>query len=277
MGNLADKPPLPRVLTVAGSDSGGGAGIEADLKVCTALGCYGMAAVTAVTAQNTQSVCGVEELSPGFVAQQIDVVAEDIGLDAVKTGMLSNAAIVEAVAGAIERRQPPYVVVDPVMVAKSGDTLLKREAREALIHRLLPLSTLVTPNMEEAAVLADMPVETDADMRRAAARIHSVGVSHVLVKGGHRLDSDLSEDYLFDGESIQAFSTPRVETKNTHGTGCTFATAIACYLALGQTMHDAIHNAKTYLYGALRHSLALGHGHGPLNHMWRLREDTESE
>ena len=260
------------MLTVAGSDSGGGAGIEADLKVCTALGCYGMAAVTAVTAQNTQGVYGVEELTPGFVAQQIDVVAEDIGIDAVKTGMLANPGIVEAVADVLARRKPPFVVVDPVMVAKSGDTLLKQEARDALMHKLLPVCTLVTPNMEEAAVLADMRVESTADMRRAAARIHALGPSYVLVKGGHRHGSDLAEDFLFDGESLHAFSTPRVDTKNTHGTGCTFSTAIACYLARGLAMSDAIQSAKTYLHGALQHSLALGHGHGPLNHMWRLRD-----
>ena len=261
---------IPRVLTIAGSDSGGGAGIQADLKVFGALGAYGMSAITALTAQNTVGVQGIHEAPPDFVRQQIAAVLEDIGADAIKTGMLASAAIVEAVADTLERFAYVPLVVDPVMVAKSGDSLLHENARTALIERLLPRTEIVTPNMEEAAALAGIPVEDEASMCEAAKRISALGPRYTLVKGGHLGGAD-ARDYLFDGESFEVFSGPRIKTKNTHGTGCTFASAIAVYLARGLSAPNAVRAAKDYLTGALRHSLPLGQGHGPLDHAWPQR------
>lgn len=258
---------VARALTIAGSDSGGGAGIAADLKVFMALDVHGMAAVTAVTAQNTVAVTGVVELPPAFVAEQIRAVAEDIGIDAAKTGMLSNAAIVEAVADAIRTHGIPNLVVDPVMIAKSGDALLRADACTALCHHLLPLALVVTPNIPEAEALAGIPIASSDDIAEAARRIHDLGPRHVLVKGGH-LQEEIARDYLFDGFSMRTFDAPRFDTTNTHGTGCTFSAAITAYLARGQDVPDAIQRAKEYLTEAIRQSYPLGHGHGPLNHAW---------
>lgn len=260
---------IARVLTIAGSDSGGGAGIEADLKTFTALGVYGMAAITSVTAQNTVGVFGVQDLPPEFVSQQIDLCADDIGIDAAKTGMLSNADIVTAVSISVTRSAIPNLVVDPVMVAKSGDSLLRASARIALREKLLPLAFLVTPNIPEAAALADMDIVSEQDIRRAAERIYEFGPRNVLIKGGH-LEGPEATDYLFDGIRLTPFTAPRLNTKNTHGTGCTYSAALAAYLALGRPVEDAVREAKHYLTKAIQHSLSLGHGHGPLNHMWNL-------
>jgi len=267
---------IVRVLTIAGSDSGGGAGIEADLKTFAALGVYGMAAVTAVTAQNTCGVFGVHVLPPETVAQQIDVVAEDIGVDAVaedigvgaaKTGMLANAAIIEAVADCLARNAIETLVVDPVMVAKSGDALLEPAARDALIERLVPRAFLLTPNVPEAEVLSGESIADEADLRRAAERIHGLGPRYVLMKGGH-LDTRDAVDHLFDGETFQAFTAPRIDTPNTHGTGCTFSAALAAYLGQGTDVAEAVRRAKAYLTEAIRRSLPLGRGHGPVHHGW---------
>jgi len=262
---------VPRVLTIAGSDSGGGAGIEADLKTMTVLGCYGMAAITSVTAQNTAGVFGVHDIPAEAVAQQIDVVLEDIGADAAKTGMLSNAAIVEAVAVSLHQRPIEKLVVDPVMVAKSGDRLLQESARQALIQHLLPLAHMVTPNRPEAEVLARTTIDSAEGLRSAAERIHGLGPRYVLLKGGH-LEGRTAVDYLFDGTTMTPFSARRIATQNTHGTGCTFSAAIACHLAFGHDTPEAVRRAKEYLSGAIRHSdeLGLGSGHGPLHHGWRL-------
>ncbi len=260
---------MPRALTIAGSDSSGGAGIQADIKTFTALRVYGMSAITSVTAQNTVGVTGVHDLPPAFVAEQIDDVAGDIGVDAAKTGMLSNAAIIEAVADAIARHHIERLVVDPVMVAKSGDRLLQEQAREALVQRILPLAYMVTPNAPEAAILAGIPVETPKDAREAAHRIAALGPKYVLMKGGH-LHMEEAVDYLFDGEDIIEFAAPRFATKNTHGTGCTYSAAIAAHLAKGATALAAVRAAKSYLTEAIRHSLNLGKGHGPLNHFWEF-------
>lgn len=257
-----------RVLTVAGSDSGGGAGIEADLKTIAAHGCYGMAAITSVTAQNTVGVFGIHDVPPEEVARQIDVVLEDIGADAVKTGMLSSPGIVEAVAAALGRHPGPKLVVDPVMVAKSGDALLREEARDALKTRLLPLAHVVTPNIPEAEVLAGIPVRSQADVEEAARRILALGPAYVLMKGGH-LEGPEATDWLSDGSQSWVFSAPRIDTKNTHGTGCTFSAAIASRLALGDAAPEAVREAKAYLTGAIENALPLGAGHGPLNHLWR--------
>lgn len=267
---MNDPAVMPRVLTIAGSDSGGGAGIEADLKTMTALGCFGMAAITAITAQNTCGVFGIHDVPPEEVARQIDVVLEDIGADAAKTGMLSSAPIIHAVADALRRRPVEKLVVDPVMVAKSGDALLREDARDALMTALLPLAYMVTPNVPEAEVLSGLPISNAASMRAAADRILALGPRHVLLKGGH-LEGPEANDWLFGGDEVYSFSAPRIDTKNTHGTGCTFSAAIACHLARGASAQDAVARAKEYLSGAIRHSFPLGAGHGPLNHMWQLQ------
>ena len=259
---------IPCVLTIAGSDSGGGAGIQADLKTFTALRVFGMAAITSVTAQNTVGVTGVHDLPPEFVAEQIDDVARDIGVDAAKTGMLSSAAIVEAVADSVARNSITRLVVDPVMVAKSGDPLLQASARQAMRKRILPLAWLVTPNVPEAEVLAGVRITGPQQVEQAARNIHRLGARYVLLKGGH-MEGENAVDYLYDGQTIQTFSAPRIATRNTHGTGCTYSAAIAAYLARGCASGEAVQRAKAYLTGAIQHSFPLGAGHGPLNHFWR--------
>ena len=266
--------PIPRALTIAGSDSGGGAGIQADLKTFTALRVFGMSAITALTAQNTTGVTGVYDVPPPFVTQQIDAVAQDIGVDAAKTGMLSHGGIIEAVAESIQRNRIPNLVVDPVMVAKSGDTLLQREACEALIRHIMPLAQVVTPNAPEAAILAAQPILTVEDVREAARRIHAQGPAFVLMKGGH-LDTPDAVDFLFDGAHFTEFRVPRIDTVNTHGTGCTYSAAIAAYLARGMGVAEAVEAAKTYVTEAIRHSFALGSGHGPLNHFFAETRDEQ--
>ncbi|GIV77738.1 MAG: hydroxymethylpyrimidine/phosphomethylpyrimidine kinase [Litorilinea sp.] len=259
---------MKKVLTIAGSDSGGGAGIQADLKAFAARGTYGMSAITALTAQNTVGVQGVFPVTPEFVAQQIDAVMEDLGADAWKTGMLANAAIIQVVAERARHYRVERLVVDPVMVAKSGDPLLEPTARTALVELLLPLAYLVTPNHHEAQVLAEMPVGTLAEAREAARRIHRLGPRYVLVKGGHLPAAEDAVDVLYDGRDFQEFRAPRVDTPNTHGTGCTFAAAIAAELAKGADVAQAVAAAKRYLTAALRAgaALRLGRGHGPVDH-----------
>ena len=264
----------PRVirtaLTIAGSDSGGGAGIQADLKTFAALGVYGTSAITAVTAQNTVGVMAAQALPADLVTAQIEAVASDIHVHATKTGMLASAAIVEAVAAAIKALNLPLVVVDPVMLAKSGDRLLDDDATMAMTKELLPLAFVVTPNIPEAAVLSGQSIASLDDAKSAAVRIHRFGPSAVVVKGGHAAGDELV-DLLFDGRTFVEIRTPRIDTRNTHGTGCTFASAIAAYLALGDTLVDAVTRAQAYVAGAIRHGLAIGHGHGPLDHFWQGR------
>lgn len=259
---------MKKVLTIAGSDSGGGAGIQADLKAFAARGVYGMSAITALTAQNTVGVFGVFPVTPEFVAQQIDVVMEDLGADAWKTGMLANAAIIQVVAERARRYRIERLVVDPVMVAKSGDPLLEPEARLALIERLLPLAYIVTPNRYEAQALANMEIHTLEDAIRAARCIHALGPQYVLVKGGHLPGAVDAIDVLYDGQRAETFRAPRIETINTHGTGCTLASAIAAELAKGADAAQAVAEAKRYLSAALHSGalLRLGRGHGPVNH-----------
>jgi hydroxymethylpyrimidine/phosphomethylpyrimidine kinase len=259
----------PRALTIAGSDSGGGAGIQADLKTFTALNVYGMSAITAVTAQNTLTISQVHVLPPEMVAAQIDAVAEDIGVDAVKTGMLASAAIVETVAAAIKRHALKNVVVDPVMVAKSGDALLQDDAVEALRRHLLPLATLVTPNIPEAETLSGVRIDTEAALYEAAARIREFGAKNVLIKGGHAAGSKV-RDVLFDGQQTHVFEMERIDTKNTHGTGCTLSAAIAAHLARGESIDVSVSNGIEFVQGAIRRAYALGSGHGPLNHTHML-------
>ena len=257
---------LPRALTIAGSDSGGGAGIQADLKTFFALGVYGTSAITALTAQNTLGVQGVYPVSPEFVASQLDSVLQDIGADAAKTGMLANAEIIAAVADRIRAHGLARLVVDPVMVAKSGDPLLAPEAAEALRRQLLPLALVVTPNLPEAAGLCGFAVRSRDDMRRAARELHAMGCRYVVVKGGH-LSEDAREsvDLLFDGDSFEELAAPRVATPHTHGTGCTFSAAIAAYLARGHEPREAVRRAKAFISRAIQRARPLGGGRGPTN------------
>jgi len=259
---------IPRALTIAGSDSGGGAGIQADLKTFSALGVFGMTAITALTAQNTTGVTAIVELSPEFVRQQIDAVVLDIGVDAAKTGMLSSAPIIEAVADEIRRHRIHALVIDPVMIAKSGAPLLRPEAREELRRTLLPLALVATPNLHEAAALLDRPVATPAQMEDAARALHALGPRYVVVKGGHL--EGTAQDVVFDGERVERLEAPRIPTKHTHGTGCVFSAAIAAGLARGAPPIEAIRNAKVFITGAIRAALPLGSGHGPANPMYRL-------
>lgn len=258
----------PRALTIAGSDSGGGAGIQADLKTFAAFGVYGASAITAITAQNTVGVRAIHEVPPDVVAAQIDAVLEDIGADAVKTGMLSSAAIIEAVADRLHSHTFGALVVDPVMVAKSGDALLRPEAVRALIELLLPLAAVVTPNAPEASVLSGVEVRDEESAREAARRIHVLGPAIVIVKGGH-LAGNRSDDLFFDGRSFEVLSGRRIETPHTHGTGCTFSAAIAACLACGMDPLAAAREARAFLQGAIEHAEPLGAGRGPVNHFWR--------
>jgi hydroxymethylpyrimidine/phosphomethylpyrimidine kinase len=262
-------PRRPRALTVAGSDSGGGAGIQADLKTFAAFGVYGASAITAITAQNTIGVRAIHEVPAAVVAAQIDAVLEDIGADAAKTGMLSSVEIIETVADRLRAHAVAALVVDPVMVAKSGDRLLHEDAVQVLRELLLPLAAIVTPNAPEATVLSGIDVVDAASAREAARRIHDLGPAVVVVKGGH-LGGDTSDDLVFDGSSFEVLSGRRVATRHTHGTGCTFSAAIAAGLARGLPPLEAVREARVYLQGAIEHAEPLGGGHGPVNHLWRL-------
>lgn len=261
---------IPRALTIAGSDSGGGAGIQADLKTFTAFGVFGMSALTSVTAQNTQSVLGINDLPPDFVGLQIDAVLTDIGVDAVKTGMLSNEGIISSISDRIRRYGIERLVIDPVMRAKGGAALLRKEAERALVEELLPLALVVTPNLFEAEALSGIRISSIEDMREAARRIRSFGPKYVLVKGGHLDWSEEALDLLYDGKGFYEFAAPRVETKNTHGTGCTYSAAICALLAKGIDVLDSVEQAKGYVTEAIRRSFSLGKGHGPLNHFWKF-------
>ncbi len=268
---------LPRALTIAGSDSGGGAGIQADLKTFFALGCHGMSAITALTAQNTVAVTGVYEVDPAFVVQQVEAVATDIGVDAAKTGMLASAPLVEAVAKAVEAFDIRRLVVDPVAVSKHGDRLLAEDAVDAVRTLLLPLAEVVTPNLHEAAHLAGAgAIETMDEMKEAARAIHALGPRAVLVKGGHFQarstgdDAEESVDLFYDGTAFSELRGPRFDTKDTHGTGCALSAAIAARLAHGDSTVGALHEAKRFVSGAIERSLRIGNGYGPVNPGWEL-------
>ena len=266
---------VPRVMTIAGSDSGGGAGIQADLKTFAALGVYGTSVLTAVTSQNTLQVTDVIEIPAAQVGSQIDAVLSDIGTDAVKTGMLSSSAIIETVAEKIREHGLETVVVDPVMVAKGGDRLLREDAVDALRTLLIPLAQVVTPNAPEAAVLTGREIETLDDARAAAYDIVAMGAKAAVVKGGHLAGP--ATDIMFDGVEVRAFTAQRIDTTSTHGTGCTFASAIAAGLAKGLSVRDAVSNAKTYVTAAMRHAFPMGRGHGPLNHFYTLWDDDRGQ
>jgi hydroxymethylpyrimidine/phosphomethylpyrimidine kinase len=265
---LPDEPSRPRALTIAGSDSGGGAGIQADLKTFSAFGVFGMTAITAVTVQNTKGVSGYEELSPETVAEQIRAVAHDIGVDAAKTGMLASARIIEAVADAVGEARVPNLVIDPVFVSKHGHPLLAPDAVGALKERILPLATLLTPNLAEASGLLGEAVRGRDDMRIAARALLELGPAAVLVKGGHLDEGTVAADLFADGSRELWVEAERIETPNTHGTGCTLSAAIAAHLARGADLLDAVRAGKAFVTEAIRHSLPLGAGIGPVDQLW---------
>ena len=255
-----------RVLIIAGSDSGGGAGIQADIKTVTALGGFAMTAVTALTAQNTLGVHAIHDVPPDFIAQQMRVVLEDIGADAIKIGMLGNAAAIEAVADALSAYAPEIpIILDPVMVAKGGAALLEDDASGALISRLLPMATLLTPNIPEAEVLAARSIADIDDMEAAGRALIDAGAKAVLMKGGH-MEGDVLTDLLIEGGRIEIYSSPRQETAHTHGTGCTLASACAVGVAQGLELPQAVARARDYVQEAIRTAPGYGSGHGPLNH-----------
>lgn len=263
--------PISNVLTIAGSDSGGGAGIQADLKAFSALGAYGASVITALTAQNTRGVTAIHAPDPGFVTAQLDAVFDDIRIDAVKIGMLANAPIVRAVADALRRHKPPRVVLDTVMISKSNHALLAPEAVAALREELLPLAGIVTPNLPEAAALLGVEAATDeATMVEQGEALRALGAQAVLMKGGHLGSAD-SPDWLIEASGTLRLGGPRIPVTNTHGTGCTLSSAIAALWPQQPTLADAVAQAKTYLTGALEASdrLAVGHGVGPVHHFWR--------
>jgi hydroxymethylpyrimidine/phosphomethylpyrimidine kinase len=257
-----------RVLSIAGSDSGGGAGIQADLKTIAALGGYGMTAITAITVQNTVGVRAIQALPAELLAQQIDAVAEDIGVDAVKIGMLHDVAVVRAVAAALQRHRFPHVVLDPVMVATSGDKLITQDTVAVLIRELFPLATLITPNLDEAGWLIGRNIRGVDELEGAARELLALGARAVLLKGGHLDGPELTDLLLAPPAAPQRWSARRIATRNTHGTGCTLSSAIACQLALGEPLAAAVQSARAYVRGALAAGadVATGHGHGPLNH-----------
>jgi hydroxymethylpyrimidine/phosphomethylpyrimidine kinase len=259
---------VPRALTIAGSDSGGGAGIQADLKTFMALGVYGMSAITALTAQNTMGVSSVHEVPPDFVREQIAQVVRDIGVDAAKTGMLATAEIVTAVAETVAEFNIDKLVVDPVFISKNRDILLAEDAVDSLINKLFPVSLIITPNLYEASALIGEEVSTLETMRNAARVLHEMGPGYVLVKGGHLAGDTI--DVLYDGSSYIELPAERIDSIHTHGTGCTLSAAIAAYLARGDEVIDAVRQAKAFVTESIRRGLAIGGGHGPTNPAWNL-------
>ncbi|GIO26568.1 bifunctional hydroxymethylpyrimidine kinase/phosphomethylpyrimidine kinase [Ornithinibacillus bavariensis] len=255
-------------LTIAGSDSGGGAGIQADLKTFAANGVFGMSVITAVTAQNTMEVRSVQDIHLSIIKDQIDAVFEDIPVDAVKIGMLSSTATVALIAENMKKYKPFHIVLDPVMVSKGGSHLLQKEAIEALIEKLIPLASIVTPNIPEAEVLTGQVIEGEEDMIAASKQIVGLGAKAVLLKGGHLQGEP--NDLFYDSETTLWIKGKRIETKNTHGTGCTLSSAIAANLAKGMSLEEAIHRGKQYITTAIQYSLSLGSGHGPANHFYEL-------
>lgn len=259
---------MKKVLTIAGSDCSGGAGIQADLKTFAAHGVYGMTVIVSVVAENTFHVIDMQDITPELIEKQIDAVFEDIGVDAVKVGMLSHSCCMEAVERKLMEYRPQHVVIDPVMVAKNGCPLIDPNAVDTLIHRILPLADVLTPNIPEAEKIAGFQITSTGDMEQAAKCIYELGAKNVLVKGGHATGDAL--DILYDGERFYHFSAERINTKNTHGTGCTYSSAIASNLALGLPLEEAVKRAKEYVTTAIRHSLAIGKGCGPIHHFYDL-------
>lgn len=260
---------IKKVLTIAGSDCSGGAGIQADIKTITAHKMYAMSAITALTAQNTTGVYDVMEASPEFVGEQLDCIFKDIRPDAVKIGMVSNSKIIEVIVEKLKEYEATNIVVDPVMVSTSGSKLLSEEAMETLINKLLPLGTVITPNIPEAEQLCDFKIKNQEDMVRAANCISKMLGGAILIKGGHLTET--ADDLLYVDNKEYWYKIKRVDNENTHGTGCTLSSAIACNLAAGYDLNDSIRNAKEYITGALKTNLNLGQGSGPLDHTYRIK------
>lgn len=266
---------MKHCLTIAGSDSCGGAGIQADLKAFSANGVYGMSVITAVTAQNTQGVFDVQDITPSVIAHQIEAVMDDIRVDAIKIGMVSRPETIETIATTLKKYPLPPLVVDPVMISKSGYDLLQPEAKKALMELLLPMATLITPNLPEAEVILGYRIDTLEKMKEAARDLFTLGCANVLVKGGHL--SDDATDVLFDGSTIHLLHAKRLESINTHGTGCTLSSAIAANLAKGLHVKEAVERAKAYITEAIGFGFPLGHGVGPVHHFYRLYKDSGVE
>lgn len=256
------------ILTIAGSDSSGGAGIQADIKTISALGGYAMSVICSITAQNTQTVTAVSDIPPAIVGAQIDAVFEDIRVDAVKIGMVSNADIVHVIADRLKTYQPKITVLDPVMISTSGCTLLQPDAQQALIQELIPLATVITPNIPEAEVISGLEINNEDDIEHALYKIQELGCENILIKGGHSSGEPI--DTLLCGDDMYKFAAKRVDTKNTHGTGCTLSSAIATCLAQTHDLNLAVAKAKDYVTYALENAFDVGHGHGPVNHFWNM-------
>lgn len=261
---------LKTALTIAGSDSGGGAGIQADLKAFSAQGVFGMSVITAITAQNTVEVRGVQNIELAMIASQIEAVFDDIQVDAVKIGMLSSADVVNIVAKTLEKYAPKQIILDPVMISKAGHHLLQEEAIEALKTVMIPMATMITPNIPEAEVLTGMKIVTRKDMEEACRKIYALGAKTVLLKGGHLANDP--NDLFFDGEDFYWYEGKRIETKNTHGTGCTLSSVITANVAKGYSLLEAVGIAKEYITNAILHSFNLGNGHGPVHHFYQFDE-----
>lgn len=259
---------MKTALSIAGSDCSGGAGIQADLKTMSAIGVFGMSVIVSVVAENTSRVISIEDISPKVIEDQIDAVFEDIPPDAVKVGMLSTPECMEAVAKKLQQYQPPHIVIDPVMYAKNGSPLMQESSIDTLIRRVVPIATLLTPNIPEAEKITGKSISSVEDMKEAARRIVDFGAKAVLVKGGHYIGD--AQDILYDGHQFYTYVKKRIDTKNTHGTGCTLSSAIASYLALGETLENAVDKAKTYVTGAIENALELGKGCGPTNHFYQF-------
>lgn len=259
---------MRKALTIAGSDCSGGAGIQADLKTFSAHGVFGMSVITSVVAENTNRVIDIQDISPDIIKKQIDAVFEDIEVDSVKIGMLSSRECISAVAEKLIEYKPEKVVADPVMYAKGGAPLMNKNSVDLLIEKILPLSYLITPNIPEAEEISGIKINTTNDMKKAAEIIFVKGAKNILIKGGHYIGD--AEDILFDGKEFYSFKAKRINTKNTHGTGCTLSSAIASNLALGKNIYDSIKLSKDYITTAIEHSLEIGKGHGPTNHFYEL-------
>ena len=264
---------MKTVLTIAGSDSGGGAGIQADIKAISANGAFGMSVITAVTAQNTKEVRSVQQIDLQIIQDQIEAVFDDIQVDAVKIGMLGNVETVQVVAETLKKYKPKYIVVDPVMISKGGHYLLEESAVEAVKEKILPLSSIITPNIPEAEVLIGRTLQTEEEMYKACEQIMEMGVDAVLIKGGHLMGPP--NDLFYNGVDFHWLKANRIHTKNTHGTGCTLSSAIAANLAKGSTLFEAVKLAKQYITTAITHSLPLGSGHGPTHHFYDLYESAK--
>lgn len=259
---------MKKLLSIAGSDCSGGAGIQADLKTFSALGVFGMSVIVSVVAENTSRVIDIQDISPDMIGKQIDAVFEDIEVDAVKIGMLSNSRCMSAVAGKMLQYKPGIIVVDPVMYAKNGCPLMNPSAAETLKRSVIPLAHVLTPNIPEASLIAGMEISSIRDMETAALKIFQMGCGAVVVKGGHYAGNAI--DVLYDGSRMYHYETARIETKNTHGTGCTFSSAIASQLAKGESVPKAVERAKSYVSAAIEHSLDIGKGYGPTHHFYEL-------